>query len=113
MVGGSTSFISFFDTYFRSRAPTPGVWQFSRDEIADCIATQARKGDQLIVKARVRSHVWIDKGGEKHCSIAFIVTGVRFGAKRGPGPAASSMCEPRPSNPVEPSAEAVMATMTG
>jgi single-stranded DNA-binding protein len=96
-----------------TRRVVNSVWFLAFDEIADCIATQARKGDQPIVKARVRSHVWIDKGGEKHCSIAFIVTGVRFGAKRGPGPAASSMCEPRPSNPVEPSAEAVMASMTG
>ena len=94
-----------------ARAVVNSVWFLAFDEIADRIATYARKGDQLIVTARVRSHVWSDKGGEKHCGNVFIVTGLRFG-KRGPGSAASSVCEPRPQNPIEPPAEAAM-TMTG
>ena len=84
------------------------VWFLAFDEIGDLIATHARKGDQLIVTARVRSHVWIDKGGGRHCGHVFIVTGVRFGAKRGPGSAASSLCEPKPQNPAAPAAEVAM-----
>jgi hypothetical protein len=42
----------------------------------------------------------------------FIVTGFRFGAKRGPGSVAGSLCEPRPESPVEPAAEVAMS-MTG
>jgi single-stranded DNA-binding protein len=83
------------------------VWFLAFDEIADRIATHARKGDQLIVTARVRPHVWIDKGGEKHCRNVFIVTGLRFGAKRGPGSAAGSLRELKPQNPLEPVAEVV------
>ena len=88
------------------------VWFLALDEIGDRIATHARKGDQLIVTARVRSHVWIDNGGGRHCGNIFIVTGVRFGAKRGPGSAAGSLCGPTPQSPVQPAAEAV-AAMTG
>ena len=88
------------------------VWFLAFDELADRIATHARKGDQLVVTARVRSHVWTDKAGEQRCCAVFIVTGLRFGAKYDPGSAASSVCGPRPENPVEPAAEAVMV-MTG
>jgi single-stranded DNA-binding protein len=91
-----------------ARAVVNSVWFLAFDEIADRIATHARKGDQLIVTARVRSHVWIDKQGERRCGSVFIVTGFRFGAKRGPGSAAGSLCEPRPENPVEPAAEVAM-----
>lgn len=85
------------------------VWFLAFDEIADRIATQARKGDQLIVTARIRSCAWRDKQGERCCRNVFIVTGLRFGAKHGPGSAASSLCEPRPDAPLEPAAQVAMA----
>lgn len=85
------------------------VWFLAFDGIADRIATHARKGDQLIVTARVRSHVWIDKGGERHCGNVFIATGVRFGAKRGPDSTAGSLREPTPPSPIEPAAEMASA----
>ena len=85
------------------------VWFFAFDEIADCVATHARKGDQLIVTARIRSCAWTDKQGEKRCGNVFIVTGLRFGAKHGPGSPASGVRKPGPDNPTEPAAEAAMA----
>jgi single-stranded DNA-binding protein len=100
------------DEVGHSRKVVNSVWFLAFDELADRIATHARKGDQLIVVARIRSHIWIDKGGERHCGNVFIVTGLRFGAKRGPGPAASAACEPRPQSPAEPAAE-VATVMTG
>lgn len=88
------------------------VWFLAFDQIADRIATHARKGDQLIVTARIRSCAWTDKQGEKRCGNVFIVTGLRFGAKHGPGSGASSLREPRPASPVEPAAQ-VATAMTG
>lgn len=88
------------------------VWFLAFDEIADCIAIHARKGDQLIVTARIRSCAWTDKQGEKRCCTVFIVTGLRFGAKGGPGSAANSLCGPRPQNPIASAGE-VATAMTG
>ena len=76
------------------------VWFLAFDEIADRIATHARKGDLLIVTAWIRSYVWTDREGVSRSGTIFIVTDVRFGAKGGPG--AGSLREPRPSNPVGP-----------
>lgn len=87
------------------------VWFLAFDEIADRLATHCRKGDQLIVTARVRSHVWTGSEGEGRSGPVFIVTDFRFDAMHGPGSAASSVCEPRPENPAEPAAgEAIVTT---
>jgi len=88
------------------------AWFIAFDKIADDIATNARKGDQLIVTARVRPWYWSDKQGDRHCENEFIVTGFRYGAKRG-GPGAVGAAIPRgtPSSPTPPVEEAV--TMTG
>lgn len=88
-----------------AREVTNSVWFLAFDEIADCIATNTRKGDQLIVTARIRSCAWTDKQGEKRCGNVFIVTGVRLGAKHGPDSGASSFREPRPQNPLTPAPE--------
>lgn len=63
------------------------VWFMAFEKIADDIAMNARKGDQLIVTARVRLWYWSVKQGEKHGESEFIVTGFRYGAKKG-GPGA-------------------------
>jgi single-stranded DNA-binding protein len=88
-----------------AREVVNSVWLLAFDEIGGRIARYARKGDQLIVTARLRSFVWMDREGEKHCDSVFIVTGLRFGAKRGPGSAAGSLREPKPLNPMEPAEE--------
>lgn len=41
------------------------VWFLAVDEIADRIATHARKGDQLIVTARVRSYASTDREDDR------------------------------------------------
>ncbi len=52
------------------------LWFLAFDEIASAIAQRARKGDQLILEARVIATHWTDKqGGRQHGHI-FIVTGL-------------------------------------
>jgi single-strand DNA-binding protein len=48
--------------------------------LGEAIARNARKGDQLIVDARVRANNWTDKQGEKQYDHSFIADGFRFGA---------------------------------
>ena len=81
------------------------VWFLAFDEIADRIAAHARKGDQLIVTARIRSYSCVDREGANRGGTLFIVTDFRFGARGGPGSAANSSRNPTPRNPIEPVAE--------
>ena len=76
------------------------VWFMAFGDIADRIARHARKGDQLVVTARVRTHACTDKVEGKRCVSAFIVTDLRFGAKGGPSSTDDSLSVPRPLNPV-------------
>jgi single-strand DNA-binding protein len=48
--------------------------------LGEAIAKNVRKGDQLIVEARIRANNWTDKQGEKQYDHSFIVQGFRFGA---------------------------------
>ena len=56
------------------------LWFVAFDGIGEAIAKNARRGDQLIVHAQLRSDNWTDKDGEKHYDHSFIVQGFRFGA---------------------------------
>jgi single-stranded DNA-binding protein len=57
------------------------LWFLAYGAIATAIARGARRGDQLILEARVIGTHWIDKhGGKQYCNV-FIVTGFRFGAR--------------------------------
>lgn len=49
-------------------------------DLGEAIVRHSRKGDQLIVEARVRANNWIDKQGEKQYDHDLIVQGFRFGA---------------------------------
>jgi single-strand DNA-binding protein len=60
------------------------LWFVAFGALGETIARNSRKGDQLIVEARIRSNNWTDKQGEKQYDHSFIVQGFRFGA---PGPA--------------------------
>ncbi len=60
------------------------VWFVAFGALGEALARNARKGDQLMVAARVRANNWTDKHGEKHYDHTFVVEGFRFGA---PGPA--------------------------
>ena len=49
--------------------------------IGEAIARHARKGDQLIVEAHIRSNNWTDGQSEKHYGYSHIVDSFKFGAK--------------------------------
>lgn len=48
--------------------------------LGEAIASNARKGDQLILDARIRSDNWTDQRGEKQYDYSYVVEGFRFGA---------------------------------
>jgi single-strand DNA-binding protein len=48
--------------------------------LGEAIAKNARKGDQLILQAQIRSNNWTDKEGEKQYDYSFVVQSFRFGA---------------------------------
>jgi single-strand DNA-binding protein len=56
------------------------LWFVAFGPMGESIARNARKGDQLIVEARVRASNWTDEQGEKQYDHSFIVQGFRFGA---------------------------------
>ncbi len=84
------------------------LWFLAFGEIASAIAQRARKGDQLILEARVIATHWTDKqGGRQHGHI-FIVTGFRFGARRGEhGSPTACHCDP----PDKPLVDAALAAL--
>jgi single-strand DNA-binding protein len=63
-----------------AREVTTSLWFRAFGAIGDSIAQHARKGDQLIVEARVKANNWTDKQGEKQYDLTFVVQGFRFGA---------------------------------
>ena len=56
------------------------LWFVAFGPLGESIARNARKGDQLILEAKVRSSNWTDEKGEKQYDHSFIVQGFRFGA---------------------------------
>jgi len=63
-----------------AREITTSLWFVAFGAIGDSIAQHSRKGDQMIVEARVRSSNWTDKQGEKQYDHSFVVQGFKFGA---------------------------------
>jgi len=59
------------------------LWFIAFGEIAYSIARHSRKGDQLILEARIVANNWTDKDGERQRGHTFIVTGFLFGATKG------------------------------
>ena len=56
------------------------VWFVAFESLGEAIAKTARKGDQLILQAQIRSNNWTDKEGEKQYDHSFVVQNFRFGA---------------------------------
>ncbi len=56
------------------------LWFVAFDGLGEAFAKNARKGDQLVVHAQLRSDNWTDKDGEKHYDQSCVVQGFRFGA---------------------------------
>lgn len=63
-----------------AREVVTSLWFVAFGALGEAIAKNARKGDQLIVDARIRANNWTDKQGEKQYDHSFIVQGFRFGA---------------------------------
>jgi single-strand DNA-binding protein len=63
-----------------AREVTTSLWFVAFGALGETIARHARKGDQLIIEARVRSSNWTDEQGEKQYDHSFVVQGFRFGA---------------------------------
>lgn len=82
------------------REVSTSLWFVAFGDTAARIAHRARKGDQLILEARIVANHWTDKQGEMQHGHTFIVTGYRFGATHGDnGPAASSRRARPPDTP--------------
>ena len=56
------------------------LWFVAFGPMGELIARHARKGDQLILEAKIRASNWTDEQGEKQYDHSFIVQGFRFGA---------------------------------
>ena len=63
-----------------AREAVTSLWFVAFDGLGEAIAKNARKGDQLILQAQVRSDNWTDKEGVKQYDHSFIVQHFRFGA---------------------------------
>jgi len=63
-----------------TREVVTSLWFVAFGPIGERIVRNSRKGDQLIVEARVRSSNWTDKQGEKQYDHSFVVQGFKFGA---------------------------------
>lgn len=81
------------------------VWFHAFDEFAVELRDGAQKGDQLIVEARVSATMRTDKVGEHYCDTTFIVTGFKYGARKGGGGKASAAVRRRPQNPPDGATE--------
>ena len=63
-----------------AREVVTSLWFTAFNSLADAIANNARKGDQLFVEACIRSNTWKDSDGATQYSESYIVQGFRFGA---------------------------------
>lgn len=71
------------DEHGAAREVVTSVWFVAFGALGEAIAHNARKGDQLIVEARIRDNTWTDNQGDKKYDHSYVVDGFRFGA---PGP---------------------------
>jgi single-strand DNA-binding protein len=62
------------------REAVTSLWFVAFENLGEAIANNARKGDQLILQAQIRSNNWTDKEGEKQYDYSFVVQNFRFGA---------------------------------
>ena len=68
------------DEHGNVREAVTAGWFVAFDSLGETIAKNARKGDQLIIQAQIRSNNWTDSDGEKQYDHSFIVQSFRFGA---------------------------------
>ena len=63
-----------------AREVVTSLWFVAFGSLSEAIASNARKGDQLIVKGHIRANNWTDQQGERQYDYSFLVEGFRFGA---------------------------------
>jgi single-strand DNA-binding protein len=63
-----------------AREIVTSMWFVAFGALGEAIANNARKGDQLILEARIRANNWTDQQGEKPYDYSYVVEGFRFGA---------------------------------
>jgi len=68
------------DEQGNAREAVTSLWFVAFESLADAIAKNARKGDQLILEAQIRSNNWTDKQGEKQYDYSYVIQSFRFGA---------------------------------
>jgi single-strand DNA-binding protein len=68
------------DEQGNAREAVTSVWFVAFESLGEAIARNARKGDQLILQARIRSNNWTDKEGEKQYDYSFVIQEFRLGA---------------------------------
>ena len=68
------------DDQGNARETVTTLWFVAFENLGEAIAKNARKGDQLILQAHIRSNNWTDKEGEKQYDHSYIVQSFRFGA---------------------------------
>ena len=68
------------DEQGNAREVVTSLWFVAFESLGEAIAKNARKGDQLILQAQIRSNNWTDKEGEKQYDYSFVVQSFRFGA---------------------------------
>jgi single-strand DNA-binding protein len=68
------------DQHGNVREAVTSLWFVAFESLGEAIAKNARKGDQLILQAQVRSNNWTDSEGEKQYDYSFVIQSFRFGA---------------------------------
>jgi single-strand DNA-binding protein len=63
-----------------AREVVTSLWFVAFGSLGEAIARNSRKGDQLILDARIRANNWTDEQGERQYDHSFVVEGFRFGA---------------------------------
>ena len=63
-----------------AREVVTSVWFVAFGALGESLARNSRKGDQLLLEARIRANNWTDNKGEKQYDYSFVVEGFRFGA---------------------------------
>jgi single-strand DNA-binding protein len=63
-----------------AREAITSLWFTAFGALGEAMAKNCRKGDQLILEARVQADTWTDKEQKPHYDHSFVVTGFRFGA---------------------------------
>ena len=58
-----------------AREVATSLWFVAFGAMGEALARNSRKGDQLVVQARVRANNWTDSQGEKQYDYSFVVKG--------------------------------------